>query len=522
VDYRQTLKSPPVLRGLLSILAAVLVLAFPNLLKESIWVLASLGAIVVGLVEILTWWRDGRSDHQELLKAAVLIAGGAALILFREETVRTAEFIFAGILLARSLLRIYRAIHGWRQDAQDPFWDLIRATVGLLLAATLIVIPASVISMILILLALGWIGAGLVVLVYAIGDDDPSIPAPSDIVGVLREKTMKPDERRFITETIFESTDNEGGTIRFIALMSFATAIAAFGVEADSTAVVIGAMLIAPLMSPIMALAAGLLMGWAGRVNRSGWLVVLGVAIGIGGSFLMALISPAIIEITQNSQVLSRTTPTLLDLLIALAAGAAGAYAVTHPKVSNSLPGVAIAVALAPPLAVVGVSLESGEFGFAGGAFLLFLTNLVGIVVAAGIVYVLSGYSPWFWVEKGSDQRRKSFALVGLSLMLVALPLAIIGDDLLDEATRNTTAEATVDSWLGSDTPFDVVSVQVRGSDIGVTILGPDDPPDPDDLASELSIALDREVDLALRVVPEETFEVSTDPNGTVLDESGP
>lgn len=521
MDIRQALRSPAVLRGLLSIIAAVVVLAFPNLLKESIWALASFGAIVFGLVEVFTWWRNGHTDHDELLKAAVLLAGGSALILFREEAVRVAELIFAGILVFRSLLRIYRAIRLRRQDAQDPFWDLIRAAVGLLLALTLVFIPQTVISMILILLALGWIVAGLVVLINAIGDDDPSTAAPPDIVGVLREKTMKPDERRFITETIFESTDTEGGTVRFIALMSFATTIAAFGVEADSTAVVIGAMLIAPLMSPIMALAAGLLMGWPGRVRKSGWLVVLGVAIGVGGSLLMALISPALIEITQNSQVLSRTSPTLLDLLIALAAGAAGAYAVTHPKVSNSLPGVAIAVALVPPLAVVGVSLEAGELNFAGGAFLLFLTNLVGIVVAAGIVYVLSGYSPWFHVQKASDQKRKSFALVGLALLLVALPLAIIGDDLLDEATANTAAEATVEAWLGPDTPFDVVSVQVRGSDIAVTILGPDEPPPPDDLASELSIALTHEVDLSLRVVPEVTFEVSTDRRGIVVDGAG-
>ena len=244
---------------------------------------------------------------------------------------------------------------------------------------------------------------------------------------------------------------------------------------------------------------------------------MIGVGIGIGLSFLTALISPALVEITQNSQVLSRTSPTILDLMIALAAGGAGAYAMTHPKVSNSLPGVAIAVALAPPLAVVGVSLEAGEWAFAAGSFLLFLTNFVGMIVAAGIVFVLSGYSPWFVVEEASAEKRKSLGLVGLSLLLVALPLAIIGDDILDEAAANNEAEALVDSWLGPDTEFDVFSVQVRGNEVEVFIVGEGDTPPPEELAVSLATGLDRPIDLFVKVTPQETDEVQVDQRGNVI-----
>lgn len=225
----------------------------------------------------------------------------------------------------------------------------------------------------------------------------------------------------------------------------------------------------------------------------------------------MALISPQFVPLTSNSQVLSRVSPTMLDMLIALAAGAAGGYAMTHPKVGNSLPGVAIAVALAPPLAVVGVSLEGGEVTFALGAFLLFLTNLVGIVVASGITYILSGYSPWNRLERSGEQGRKSVVLVVLAVILVAFPLAIIGDDILDDLTASSDAEAAVDSWLGDGTEFSVPQIQISGSNVDVVIVGPGEPPDPNDLATELAEALERDVVVELRVIPETTHTVDAD-----------
>jgi len=322
---------------------------------------------------------------------------------------------------------------------------------------------------------------------------------------------MPANLRRQVSNAIFDGWDSREGTLQFTALMSFATAIATFGVVADSTAVVIGAMLIAPLMSPIMALSASILMGLPKRALLSGWRVGLGVAIGVGGSFFMALISPQFVPLTSNSQVLSRVSPTMLDMLIALAAGAAGGYAMTHPKVGNSLPGVAIAVALAPPLAVVGVSLEGGEVAFALGAFLLFLTNLVGIVVASGITYILSGYSPWNRLERSGEQGRKSVVLVVLAVILVAFPLAIIGDDILDDVTASSDAEAAVDSWLGDGTEFSVPQIQISGSDVDVVIVGPGEPPDPNDLATELAEALERDVVVELRVIPETTHTVDAD-----------
>ena len=512
----QALQSPAIRRGLLSIVAAIAVLSYPELLTRLVWLILVIGAVLLGLIELTSWWHN-RRNMSDLIRGLVSLGAAAAVLVFREDAIRAAELALAAIFVVRAIIRLVAARKAWKTEGEDPFWDIVRAVVGLLLAVTLVLVPETITGLVVVLVGLGWIVSGLIVLVYALQDDDPSTPAPSDLFGVLREKSMEPELRNTVTSAIFDGIDMGEGRMRFIALMSFATVIAAFGIEADSTAVVIGAMLIAPLMSPIMALSASILNGWYRRARTSGLLTLIGVAIGVGASLLTALISPALVEITQNSQVLSRTSPTLIDLMIALAAGGAGAYAMTHPKVSNSLPGVAIAVALAPPLAVVGVSLEAAEWAFAAGAFLLFLTNFVGIVVAAGIVFVLSGYSPWFKVEQASADKRKSLGLVGLALLLVALPLAIIGDDILDEHAANSEAEARVDSWLGEATTFDVFSVQVRGSEVEVVIVGDDEPPPPEELATSLAIGLERPIDLFVKVTPQSTSEVLVDKRGNVI-----
>ena len=168
--------------------------------------------------------------------------------------------------------------------------------------------------------------------------------------------------------------------------------IATYGLIADSTASVIGAMIVAPLMGPIMATAAAVVMGSAQRALRSLALVVVGVVSVIGVSMVLTWIVPDVaISFTENSQLSSRIAPGLLALLTALASGAAGAFITAREEIADSIGGVAIAISLVPPLCVVGIALRMGEFGPASGALMLFITNFLAILLAGGLTFLLGG-----------------------------------------------------------------------------------------------------------------------------------
>ena len=161
---------------------------------------------------------------------------------------------------------------------------------------------------------------------------------------------------------------------------------------------------------------------------------------------------------------MGRTAPTLLDLVVALAAGAAGAYAVSNAKVADSLPGVAIAISLVPPLATAGILLSVGEASAAMGAFLLFFTNLVSIVIAACVVFVITGVAPLRDVETQAERTQGWFVgFVALGLILT-IPLAIGTEQALIDATDTNDANAAVKAWLAKAPTFEIVDVSVAGS----------------------------------------------------------
>ena len=197
-------------------------------------------------------------------------------------------------------------------------------------------------------------------------------------------------------------------SFRFYFLLVLSGAIATFGLLSNSAPAIIGAMIIAPLMSPIISLAHALVIAAYGQMLRSLFTIATGVAMVVGLSFLLATWFGISIA---GSELISRTQPTLLDLGIAIASGAAAAYAYSRSDVLNSIAGVAVAVALVPPLAVVGVGLtlgsidgpelhhslkeaglDGGTISISQGAFLLFIINLFAIVLSAGVIMICQRY----------------------------------------------------------------------------------------------------------------------------------
>lgn len=310
------------------------------------------------------------------------------------------------------------------------------------------------------------------------------------------------DERDAVLDDLFPDDDKRIPYLkRFISLIVLSTAIAAFGLIANSAAVVIGAMLVAPLMTPILALAASLTYLQTRRFVGSLIVVILGTAGAIAVGWLVSTVASGSLTADHlSNELLARTTPNLLDLGIAIAAGLAAGYVLTHKGAGSSLPGVAIAVALVPPLATVGVALQLGASDRALGALLLYSTNLIAIVLSAAIVMMVTGFVP--------DRIRKlARGRIGLSLlpwavalMLVAVPLAAHTRQVIEneQFVQDVTEAVTV--W---DPQAEIISLDTdlggAGATVDLIVATTADPEPAWRLAESISRERDVIVDLDVR-----------------------
>jgi uncharacterized hydrophobic protein (TIGR00271 family) len=199
----------------------------------------------------------------------------------------------------------------------------------------------------------------------------------------------------------------------YVVLIVLSTLLAAVGLFLNSASVIIGAMLLAPLMQPIVSFSMGLLrfdMGLFWNGLRS---VLLGVLLVLGTAMILAYLLP--FE-TVTPEMAGRLHPTLLDLIVAIVSGIAAAYAKNNPKIIGSLAGVSIAVALVPPIATAGIGLGWQQWSIFQNAFLLFLTNFAGIVFAAALTFMVLGFSA---VKKAG----RGLLISTAALLAISVPL---------------------------------------------------------------------------------------------------
>jgi uncharacterized hydrophobic protein (TIGR00271 family) len=204
---------------------------------------------------------------------------------------------------------------------------------------------------------------------------------------------------------------------QFFILIALSAMIAALGLIINSPAVVIGAMLVAPLMSPIVGSGLAIVLGDTRFLRLSLGAVVRGVLLAIAVGALSGLLH---LDKPLTSELLARTEPTLLDLAIALFSGMAGAYALSNSDAAGALPGVAIAAALVPPLATVGISLTTGHEREALGALLLFTTNFVAISSATALVFLTLGFRPKVSRRERHSTRARSVRIAMMLLVIIA------------------------------------------------------------------------------------------------------
>jgi uncharacterized hydrophobic protein (TIGR00271 family) len=260
------------------------------------------------------------------------------------------------------------------------------------------------------------------------------------------------------TETYVRIRRGARPSLDFYVLISLSAIIAALGLIANSAAVVIGAMLVAPLMSPIVGTGLAMVLGDIRFLRLALGAVFRGA--------LMALLLSTVVGLIQigdplTPELMARTQPSMLDLLIALFSGMAAAYALSKSNAAAALPGVAIAAALVPPLSTAGVAFTAGYYVESLGALLLFITNLVAITVAAAIVFIILGFRPTR-AQKERKQIRSRSARVAVISLLVVSAILLITTYLLNQknADINRIHEVTEQAL------FEVIGAELEEAEI--------------------------------------------------------
>jgi uncharacterized hydrophobic protein (TIGR00271 family) len=285
------------------------------------------------------------------------------------------------------------------------------------------------------------------------------------IIAALRQIHLRvPAQQR---QSIYDSIQSGSrGDLEYAALVALAALIALFGLLQNSAAVIIGAMLISPMMNPLLAGALALLLGDGQLGKRSA--AVLGGS--VGASILLTWFVAYLTPLNQATpEILARTTPNLLDLFIAVLSGLAGTLALRGgPSSLMILPGVAIAVAVVPPLAVVGYGLSTRQLGVAGGALLLFLTNLVAIVISAALVFRSMGFRPQRAAEAGRWKLKYRMAISAGVLLVLSIPLfltlrrAVLQLRMRSEVSRQLDAEFKADGASVSEMSLSLAGPQMH------------------------------------------------------------
>lgn len=462
--------------------------------------------------------RDAAGRGRALVEAVLALAFGSMLVLFPAEAIRTLAVLTSVYLVTRGL-GIVGAALSLRRLGQSWGTDLVRGLVYVALSVVVFFMADELARGLVAALAAGSVIIGGVVLVYGIRKRSNHEVIDIDVASVtemlngwLHEQDIGDERRQRVGDGLFfEEPERSSKLASWWIMLMLSVAIATLGVIQDSTAVVIGAMLIAPLMVPILGTSAGIVNVWRGRVIFSALLVLSGAAAAVGLAFVIGQWVPIIVPLSENTQVASRVSPNLIDMMIALAAGAAGAYANVDDRVSDSIAGVAIAVALVPPLGVVGLTLQAGMFEDSLGALLLFSTNLVSIILSGAVVFFLTGYAPYRRIQESGEEIAAFLRTVALAAILIAIPLSLTADKVVSDTAGQRIAHDEVTAWLEGSS-LEALRIKVEADNVEVFVTGPGDVPDLTSLERALSEGFATEV--ALRVEHAPTVVISTGTEG--------
>ncbi len=293
-------------------------------------------------------------------------------------------------------------------------------------------------------------------------------------------------------------------SLSFLVMLSLSGLISTLGLLSGSTATVIGAMIIAPLMGPIIGMAYSLAIANRRLLKRASATLFLGIVVTVVTAILITWMARVR---TVNPEILARAEPTLIDLGVALGAGAAGAFAKSRKHVADAFPGVAIAVALVPPLSVVGIGLALNMSEIWSGATLLFVTNLIAVI--------FSGIAVFLWQRYGSIERAQGGLTLSLVMLIVlGVPLGLSLNKFLVESNVRQQVSALMRTQTSTFENADIQELRVTGQRrmlrVDVSVAA-----EPDTIREEqirqvrrlLEAELKQPVVLNVRIVPMQQFE---------------
>jgi len=504
LDFTRLLKTNA-LRRIVGIAIALTVVFWPH--RSDLVLGRLLGIGLIGYA-VLTMWSMRRVrplPWLALLSSMAAVAVGLFLAVFPAETEVALGRILALGLIVVGIVNLFQS-RGHRGRI-DFAWRITSACSLIAIGLLVGLFPSALLSTLTVTLAIVWVVVELLSISVLLDPDRdadaPRTPTSELVAQWFEDRPKAVDDRdRLYREILYEGDRTQAKIARFVTLMLFASIIASTGVVADSTAVVVGAMLIAPLMTPLMGMALSLVMGWPNRLARSSLVALAGIVIAIGVGFVIGLADFTIVDTLTNSQIVSRSNPTTVDLVIAVAAGAAGAYALSRPDVSNSLPGVAIAIALVPPLTVIGISYSQGDWDSGNGALLLFATNAIAILIVGAIVFLLTGVAPLSRVAENQFRVRTALAAVGGAAALIIAALALNGTSVATNVFEQNAAARVVSDWIDPFPTHTTIEVNVVGDDVSVVLAGPPvgRSPSADSLAADLSAELGRDITVNLSI----------------------
>ncbi|MCK8816122.1 TIGR00341 family protein [Natroniella sulfidigena] len=333
---------------------------------------------------------------------------------------------------------------------------------------------------------------------------------PDTVIPRDKEKVKEYNYRASRETIVTYAKDNSKVDSQLLILAVVAAIIATLGLIIDNTAVIVGSMVIAPVFGPIIAIAVGIVLGDL-KLSVQGLiaeLVVVVVAVVIGA--LSGLVIP---NVTINRALEVRMLPTLPDLLIAFAAGGAGAYSLVT-NIKQQLVGVVIAAALIPVMATIGIGIALWSWPLFSGAILLLLANFFALLLAIVLTFYFKGLKPQFWYDLTAKKLiKKSLIILVISLLLLAVPLWVITYQQMVKEQPEDVVRQTYREHFKDQFESRLIKVEVGEERIELVFYSPHakDKEDINSLAEQIQQQLERDYVIEFEVIPTQRFEVVTD-----------